>query len=89
MRVLDVLQGSVVVRGCVRVPNDVPMTSVGWMKIPRFIPHTKPTPPDESDTTKQVFLQSRMNPPSPDHSDRFQSPYNPSVAGSIPAGPTN
>jgi K+-transporting ATPase c subunit len=58
-------------------------------KIPRFIPHTKPTPPDESDTIGQVFFQIRMNPTPPDHSDRMHPPHNPSVVGSIPTGPTN
>src|SRR5665213_550423 len=57
-------------------------------KIPRKIPQTNPTPPDESDTTGQVFLQIRMIPTPPDHSDRLQPPHNPSVVGSIPTGPT-
>jgi hypothetical protein len=57
-------------------------------KIPRKIPHTNPTPPDESDTTGQVFFQIRMIPTPPDHSDRLQPPHNPSVVGSIPTGPT-
>ena len=60
--------------------------SVG--RIPRFTPHTNPTPPDESDTTGQVFFQIRMNPTPPDHSDRLQPPHNPPVVGSIPTGPT-
>src|ERR1019366_1162847 len=51
-------------------------------------PQTNPTPPDESDTTGQVFLQIRMNPTSPDKSDHLQPPHNPSVVGSIPTGPT-
>src|SRR5665213_1903525 len=62
---------------------------MGAFEIPRFIPHTKPTPPDESDITGPVFFQIRMNPTSPDHSDRLRSPHNPSVVGSIPSGPTN
>jgi hypothetical protein len=37
----------------------------------------------------QVFLQIRMNPTSPDHSDRLQPPHNPSVVGSIPTGATD
>jgi hypothetical protein len=57
-------------------------------EIPRFIPHTKPTPPDQSDTTGQDFHQFRMNPTPPDHSDRLHPPHNPSVVGSIPTGPT-
>jgi hypothetical protein len=57
-------------------------------KIPRKIPQTNPTPPDESDTTGQVFFQIRMIPTPPDESDRLQPPHNPLVAGSIPAGPT-
>jgi hypothetical protein len=57
-------------------------------KIPRFIPHTKPTPPNESDATGQVFFQIRMNPTPPDHSDRMHPSHNPSVVGSIPTGPT-
>jgi hypothetical protein len=57
-------------------------------KIPRKIPQTNPTPPDESDTTGQVFLQIRMIPTPPDHSDRLQPPHNPPVVGSIPTGPT-
>jgi hypothetical protein len=60
--------------------------SVG--RIPRFTPHTNPTPPDESDTTGQVFFQIRMNPTPPDHSDRTHLLHNPSVVGSIPTGPT-
>jgi hypothetical protein len=51
--------------------------------IPRFIPHTKPTPPDQ-DANK-----FRTNPTSPDQSDRLLPPHNPSVVGSIPTGPTN
>ena len=62
--------------------------SFGFQKIPRFIPHSKPTPPDEPDTTGRVFFQIWMNPTPPDHSDRMQSPHNPSVVGSIPTGPT-
>src|ERR1017187_4990277 len=50
---------------------------------------TNPTPPDESDTTGQVFFRIRMNPTSPDQSDRLQPPHNPSVVGSIPTGPTS
>jgi len=46
-------------------------------------------PTDQSDTTGQVFLRIRMNPTSPDHSDRLQPPHNPSVVGLIPTGPTN
>jgi hypothetical protein len=65
-------------------PHAVPIE-----KIPRKIPQTNPTPPDESDTTGQVFLQIRMNPTPPDHSDRLQPPHNPSVVGSIPTGPTS
>ena len=56
-------------------------------KIPRKIPQTNPTSPDESDTTGQV-LQPRMI-PKPAHSfGCLQPPEHPSVAGSIPAGPT-
>jgi hypothetical protein len=58
-------------------------------KIPRFIPHTNPTPPDESNTAGQVFFRIRMNPTSPDQSDRLQPPHNLSVVGSIPTGPIN
>jgi hypothetical protein len=64
-------------------------TTATIQKIPRKIPHTNPTPPDESDTTGQVFFQIRMNPTPPDHSDGLQPPHNPSVVGSIPTGPTN
>ena len=65
-----------------------PHATIAIQKIPRFIPHTIPTPPDESDTTGQVFFQIRMNPTSPDQSDRKQPPHNPPVVGSIPTGPT-
>jgi hypothetical protein len=51
--------------------------------------HTKPTPPDQTDTTGQVFFQNRTSPTSPDHFDRLQPPHNPPVVGSIPTGPTN
>ena len=64
-------------------PHTIPIE-----KIPRKIPQTNPTPPDESDTTGQVFFQIRMNPTPPDHSDRLQPPHNPSVVVSIPTGPT-
>src|SRR5665213_3786628 len=57
-------------------------------KIPRFIPHTNPTPPDQSDVTGQDFFQIRMNLTPQDHSDRLFPPHNPSVVGSIPTGPT-
>jgi hypothetical protein len=65
-----------------------PHATIAIQKIPRFIPHTNPTPPDESNTTGQVLLQIRMNPTSPDYSERLQPPHNPSVVGSIPTGPT-
>jgi hypothetical protein len=65
-----------------------PYAVIAIQKIPRKIPQTNPTPPDESDTTGQVFLQIRTSPTSPDHSDRLQPPHNPSVVGSIPTGPT-
>jgi hypothetical protein len=52
-------------------------------KIPRFIPHTIATPPDEE------FRNIRTKSTPPDQSDRFLSPHNPSVVGSIPTGPTN
>jgi hypothetical protein len=58
-------------------------------KIPRFIPHTKPTPTDHSDLTGPVFFQIRTIPTSPDHSDRMHPPQKPSVAGSIPTGPAD
>jgi hypothetical protein len=58
-------------------------------EIPRFIPHTKPTPPDQTDATGQVFFQIRTSSTLPDHSDRMQPPHNPSVVGSIPTGPTD
>jgi hypothetical protein len=66
-----------------------PHATIAVQKIPRKIPHTNPTPPDESDTTGQVFFQIRMIPTPPDHSDGLQPPHNPSVVGSIPTGPTN
>jgi hypothetical protein len=62
--------------------------AIAVQKIPRKIPHTNQTPPDESDTTGQVFLQIRMNPTPPDQSDPLQPPHNPPVVGSIPTGPT-
>lgn len=43
--------------------------AIPLQKIPRLFSHTKPTPPDESDTTEQVSLQFRMIPTPPDHSD--------------------
>jgi len=61
---------------------------MGAFEIPRFIPRTKPTPPDESDITGQDFFEIRTNPTSPDRSDRMYPPHNPSVVGSIPTGPT-
>src|ERR1022692_960671 len=57
--------------------------------IPRFIPHTNSTPPDETDTTGQDFFQIGTSPTPPDHSDQMQPPHNPSVVGSIPTGPTS
>jgi hypothetical protein len=51
-------------------------------------PVANPTPPDRSDTTGRIFVQIRMNPTPPDRSDRLHPPYNPSVVGSIPTGPT-
>ena len=72
-----------------RRASDINPHAIPIEKIPRKIPQTKPTPPDQSDTTGQVFIQIRMNPTPPDHSDRLQPPHNPSVAGSIPAGPTS
>jgi len=56
--------------------------------IPCFIPQTKPTRPDQADTTGECFFQIRMNPTSPDQFDRLQPPHHPSVVGSIPTGPT-
>jgi hypothetical protein len=58
-------------------------------KIPRFIPQTKPTSPDQTDITGQAFFQFRTEPTPPDHSDRMHPPHNPSVVGSIPTGPTS
>jgi hypothetical protein len=58
-------------------------------KIPHFIPQTNPTPPDESDTTGQVFFDSRMIPTPPDESDRMHPSFNPKVPGSRPGRPTN
>jgi hypothetical protein len=51
-------------------------------KIPSFIPHTKPTPPDGK------LNVTRTNPTPLDQSDRLLPPHNPSVVGSIPTGPT-
>ena len=79
-------------QGCApesRRASDTNPHAIPIEKIPRKIPQTNPTPPDESDTTGQVFFQIRMNPTSPDHSDRMQPPHNLSVVGSIPTGPTN
>jgi hypothetical protein len=59
-----------------------------YIAIPRFIPHTKPTPSDESDIAGQDFFGIRMKSTPPDHSDGMQPPHNPSVVGSIPTGPT-
>jgi hypothetical protein len=71
-----------------RASETNPHATIPIQKIPRFIPHTNPTPPDESNTTGRVFFRIRMNPTSPDQSDRLQAPHNPSVVGSIPTGPT-
>jgi hypothetical protein len=71
-----------------RASETNPRATIPIQKIPRFIPHTNPTPPDESNTTGQVFFRIRMNPTSPGQSDRLQPPHNPSVVGSIPTGPT-
>ena len=71
-----------------RRASDINPHAIPIEKIPRKIPQTKPTPPDKSHTTGQVFFQIRMNPTPPDHSDRLQPPHNPSVVGSIPTGPT-
>src|ERR1035437_6794681 len=57
-------------------------------KIPHFIPQTIPTPPDESDTTGQVFFDSRMIPTSPNQSDHMHPSFNPKVPGSRPGRPT-
>ena len=67
-----------------RRASDINPHAIPIEKIPRKIPQTKPTPPDKSHTTGQVFFQIRMNPTPPDHSDRLLPPHNPSVAGSIP-----
>jgi hypothetical protein len=84
----DFLAIAGVQRAGARRAFDMNSHAVPIEKIPRKIPQTNPTSPDESDTTGQVFLQIRMNPTSPDHSDRLQPPHNPSVVGSIPTGPT-
>jgi hypothetical protein len=34
-----------------RASEVIPLATILFQKIARFIPHTKPTPPDESDTT--------------------------------------
>jgi hypothetical protein len=52
-------------------------------KILRFIPHTKPTPPDKD------FRHFRTKPTPRDQYDRLPPPHNPSVVGSIPTGPTS
>jgi hypothetical protein len=65
-----------------------PRLTIPIRDIPRFIPHAKPMPPDESGTTGQFFFQIRTNPPSPDHSDRAHPLHKPSVVGLIPTGPT-
>ena len=57
-------------------------------KIPRFISHTKPTPPDEVDAIGQAFFPIGISPTSPDHSDRLLPSHNPLAVGSIPTGPT-
>jgi len=62
-------------------PHAVPIE-----KIPRKLPQTNPTPPDESDTSGQDFFQIRMYPTSPVQSDRKESPHNPSVVSPILTG---
>jgi len=55
---------------------------------PHFISQTNPTPPDESDTTGQVFFDSRMIPTPLDQSDHMRPSFNPKVPGSRPGRPT-
>ena len=55
---------------------------------PHFISQTNPAPPDESDTTGQVFFQIRMIPTPPDEFDRMHPSFNPKVPGSRPGRPT-
>jgi hypothetical protein len=56
---------------------------------PTFHPVTIPTPPDESDTTGQVFFEIRMIPTPPDQSDHMHASFNPKVPGSRPGRPTS
>jgi hypothetical protein len=58
-------------------------------KISHFIPQTDPTPPDQSDTTGQVFFDSRIIPTSPDQFDHMHPSFNPKVPGSRRGRPTN
>lgn len=58
-------------------------------QIPHSIPQTIPTPPDESDTTGQVFFDSRMIPTPPDRSDHPHPSFNTQALGSRPRRPTN
>jgi len=55
-------------------------------KIPHFFPQTIPTPPDESDTTGQVFFDSRMIPTPPDESDHMHPSLIPRCRDRDPGG---
>jgi hypothetical protein len=62
-------------------------------KIPHFIPHTSPTPPDQPDRTSPTppddeVSDSQTKTTRPDQADRLLPLHNPSVVGSIPTGPT-
>ena len=71
------------------VPSETnPHAMIPIQGIPRCIPHTDPSSPDQTDTTEQIFFQIRMYATSPDHSDRMHPRHNLSVVGSIPAGRT-
>jgi hypothetical protein len=46
-------------------------------------------PTDQSDTTRQIFFDSRMIPTPPDQCDHMHPSFNPKVPGSRPGRPTN
>jgi len=51
-----------------------PLCVVATSKIPRYIPHTKPTPPGQSDATEQDSLKFSMSSTASDHTGRLPPP---------------
>ena len=74
------------------------LRSQGSCRGPDVNPHaeqlrsiTNPTfhPTDQSDTTEQIFFDSRIIPTPPDQSDHMHPSFNPKVPGSRPGRPTS